>query len=80
MIMPQSNLGERAPAAPVAVGICADDYGLTPAIGEAVRALLTAGRISATSAMTLADHWPDEGRLLRPDGPGSIGQIGRAHV
>jgi len=73
MITPQLNLVGQAPATPVTVGICADDYGLTPAIGEAVRALLAAGRISATSAMTPAAHWPDEGRLLRTGVPGSIG-------
>lgn len=50
---------------PLPVSFCADDYGLTPSIGEAVRALLTAGRISATSAMTGAAHWPSEGAMLR---------------
>jgi len=46
--------------------ICADDYGLSPGIGVAVRDLLQRGRISATSAMTAGPFWPSEAVRLKP--------------
>jgi chitin disaccharide deacetylase len=45
--------------------VCADDYGLTPGISKAIRNLAEAGRLSATSAMTVSPYWEAEGRILR---------------
>lgn len=38
--------------------LCADDYGLHPAVDAAVAQLCLAGRLSATSCMTTAPGWP----------------------
>ena len=51
-------------AAPVV--LCADDYGLAPGVGSAIRELIERGRLSATSCMTTSPHWPAEAALLRP--------------
>ncbi|HUN11578.1 MAG TPA: ChbG/HpnK family deacetylase, partial [Rhabdaerophilum sp.] len=32
--------------------LCADDYGMTPAVSRGILRLIEAGRISATGAMT----------------------------
>jgi predicted glycoside hydrolase/deacetylase ChbG (UPF0249 family) len=44
--------------------LCADDYGLAPGIGVAIRDLLGRGRLSAASCMTVGPHWEEEGRAL----------------
>jgi len=44
--------------------VCADDYALTPGVSRAIRELIAAGRISATSVMTVARYWADEGPAL----------------
>jgi predicted glycoside hydrolase/deacetylase ChbG (UPF0249 family) len=45
----------RAPSAPARrICLCADDYGLSPGVNEAIRALIGRGRINATSAMVVA--------------------------
>lgn len=49
-----------------AVILCADDYGLAPGLGIAIRELIAAGRLSATSCMVVADAWPAEAELLKP--------------
>jgi predicted glycoside hydrolase/deacetylase ChbG (UPF0249 family) len=36
--------------------LCADDYGISPAVNAAIRALIAGGRINATSVMTAAPH------------------------
>jgi len=46
--------------------LCADDYGLAPGVGAAIRELIGLGRLSATSCMTGSPWWPDEARLLAP--------------
>jgi predicted glycoside hydrolase/deacetylase ChbG (UPF0249 family) len=46
--------------------VCADDYGLAPGVGTAIRALIEAGRLSATSCMTGTEAWPSEAPLLKP--------------
>lgn len=46
--------------------LCADDYGLTPGIGRAIRRLIGAGRLSAASCMTGGPAWPAEAALLAP--------------
>jgi hypothetical protein len=51
--------------------LCADDYGLAPGVGRGIRRLLAAGRLSATSCMTVSPHWPAEAASLRPFGEGA---------
>jgi len=46
--------------------LCADDYGLAPGVGRAIRALIEAGRLQATGCMTTGPFWPSEALLLRP--------------
>lgn len=46
--------------------LCADDYGLAPGVGRAIRALIETGRLQATGCMTAGPFWPSEAALLRP--------------
>ena len=50
--------GERS------ITLCADDYGLHPAVDAAVQQLAESGRLSATSCMTTAPRWPEAARAL----------------
>jgi predicted glycoside hydrolase/deacetylase ChbG (UPF0249 family) len=57
-----------------AVTLCADDYGLAPGVGEAIRDLIAAGRLQATGCMCASPYWPAEAVLLKPlDGRADIG-------
>ena len=47
------------------ITLCADDYGLAPGVGRAIRALIEAGRLQATGCMTGSPHWPDEAIALK---------------
>ncbi|QGZ38325.1 hypothetical protein IP92_01365 [Pseudoduganella flava] len=47
------------------VTLCADDFAQSPAISAAILALLAAGRLSATSAMSVSPYWPDDAHALR---------------
>jgi hypothetical protein len=54
--------------------VCADDYAIAPGTSRAIRDLLSAGRISATSVMAASEFWPHEAELLRHvAGTASIG-------
>jgi len=44
--------------------VCADDYALTPGVSRAIRELIAARRISATSVMTVCPWWPGEAAAL----------------
>lgn len=44
--------------------ICADDYAQSPAIDEAILALIAHGVLTATSCMTLSPGWPQSARQL----------------
>lgn len=44
--------------------LCADDYGISPGVGRGIRALALAGRLSATSCMTVFPEWRDEASQL----------------
>lgn len=55
-----------APDAPRPIVLCADDYALAPGVSDGIRALLAAGRLSATSCMTVTRHWPEEASHLGP--------------
>lgn len=46
--------------------ICADDFGLNPAVSQGIAQLAELSRLSATSVMTLASGWPADAALLRP--------------
>lgn len=45
--------------------LCADDYGIAPGVGRGIRALAAAGRLSATSCMTVFPEWRDEASRLQ---------------
>lgn len=38
--------------------VCADDYGMSEPVSQAILTLAVQGRLSATSAMVLSPHWP----------------------
>ncbi len=44
--------------------VCADDYALTPGVSRGIRELIGAGRISATSVMTVCPYWAEEAPAL----------------
>ncbi|WP_448204234.1 ChbG/HpnK family deacetylase [Azospirillum sp. sgz302134] len=44
---------------PHPVLLCADDYGLSPGVNEAIRDLIAAGRLTATSVMALCPYWAE---------------------
>jgi predicted glycoside hydrolase/deacetylase ChbG (UPF0249 family) len=46
--------------------ICADDYGISPAVSLGIRQLIEAGRLSATGAMTCMPSWAVEAPALLP--------------
>lgn len=46
--------------------LCADDYGLAPGVSRGIRRLLAAGRLSATSCMTVSPHWTAEAAAVQP--------------
>ncbi|MDE2401069.1 MAG: ChbG/HpnK family deacetylase [Burkholderiales bacterium] len=47
--------------------VTADDYAMSAAIDEGIVELINAGRVSATSCMTLSPRWPEAARLLTAD-------------
>lgn len=49
----------------VGVIVCADDYGLAPGIGVAIRHLLAERRLTATGCMTVSPFWAAEGAALK---------------
>ncbi|MCW2243500.1 ChbG/HpnK family deacetylase [Azospirillum canadense] len=51
--------------APHPVLLCADDYGLSPGVNEAIRDLIAAGRLTATSVMTLCPYWAEGAAPLK---------------
>jgi predicted glycoside hydrolase/deacetylase ChbG (UPF0249 family) len=57
------------------ITLCADDYGISPAVSGAIRELISRGRINATSVMVVAPSFnQDEGdALLKTAERGSIG-------
>ncbi|GHD57874.1 hypothetical protein GCM10017083_39890 [Thalassobaculum fulvum] len=52
------------PPPPKPLVLCADDYGISPGVGRGIRALAAAGRLSATSCMTVFPEWRDEAPQL----------------
>ncbi|MBP2313844.1 ChbG/HpnK family deacetylase [Azospirillum soli] len=45
--------------------LCADDYGLSPGVNEAICDLIAAGRLTATSVMSLCPYWREGAAPLR---------------
>ncbi len=58
--------------------LCADDYGLAPGVSRAIARLLAAGRLSATSCITVTRFWPEQAAALRPFA--DTAEIGRAQA
>ncbi|TCT03309.1 ChbG/HpnK family deacetylase [Aquabacter spiritensis] len=56
--------------------ICADDYGLAPGVSRAIRDLLAARRLNATSVMTLFAGLSEEAGRLRAAAAGGSASIG----
>ena len=48
-----------------ALTLIADDYALAPGVSRAIRELISAGKLSGTSCMTIFDEWCDEAPLLK---------------
>lgn len=46
--------------------LCADDYAIAPGVSRAIRRLIEAGRLTATSCMAISSFWASEAPLLRP--------------
>jgi len=54
--------------------LCADDYGIAPGVGVAIRELAAMGRLGAVSCMTVSPHWQSEALMLkRLEGRASFG-------
>ncbi|MBF0587933.1 MAG: ChbG/HpnK family deacetylase [Magnetococcales bacterium] len=51
---------------PIRVTLCADDFGLSPAVSRGIASLLERGRLSATGAMTITPFWSESAPLLEP--------------
>ena len=52
--------------ATTAIVLCADDYGIAPGVGRAIRDLLDRHHLSATSCMVVSPDFGAEGPLLAP--------------
>jgi predicted glycoside hydrolase/deacetylase ChbG (UPF0249 family) len=57
------------------ITLCADDYGISPAVNGAIRALMGSGRINATSVMAVAPSFnqSEADALLKAAGQSEIG-------
>ena len=64
--MSQHDAAQQSASRFAPIVLCADDYGLAPGLGAAIRELIERGRLSATSCMTVSPFWPREARLLGP--------------
>ena len=62
---PHATADTSAPAGTTRIVVCADDYAFTPGVSRAIRELIAARRISATSVMTGSEFWPSEALALK---------------
>ena len=70
---PSPDAADTAPARPLLL-LCADDYGIAPGVGVAIRELASMGRLGAVSCMTVSPYWRSEALLLkRLEGRASFG-------
>ena len=53
----RTGLGLSPVDQPRRIWLCADDYGISPAVDAAIRELLQRGRLNATSVMVVAPSW-----------------------
>ena len=58
---------------PARIVLCADDYGLAPGLGRAIRELLARRRLSAVSCMSVGPHWREEAARLSEVGDADVG-------
>lgn len=58
------------------VVLCADDYAISPGVSQAIRTLIAARRINATSVMTVFDALPAEAEALKAAAAGTGASIG----
>ncbi len=65
MALPHVTADTRTPAGLTRIVVCADDYAFTPGVSRAIRELIAARRISATSVMTGSEFWPAEAAALK---------------
>jgi len=54
---PRADVGFSPVDKPRRIWLCADDYGISPAVNAAIRELLQRGRLNATSVMVVAPSW-----------------------
>jgi predicted glycoside hydrolase/deacetylase ChbG (UPF0249 family) len=47
-----------------AITLCADDFGISPAVSDGIVKLVKAKRLSAVGVMTLINNWPEEAQKL----------------
>lgn len=57
--MPDNRAAKR-------VVLSADDYGIAPGVGVAIRDLIERGRLTSTGCMVVGPYWPAEAALLKP--------------
>jgi predicted glycoside hydrolase/deacetylase ChbG (UPF0249 family) len=62
---PETPPSPAAGSSRTRIVVCADDYAFTPGVSQAIRELLAARRISATSVMTGSPFWPSEAEALK---------------
>jgi len=60
----RSSAGEAGPRGGMVI-LCADDYALTEGVSRAIGELAAARRLSATSVLVTAAHWPELAPRLR---------------
>lgn len=63
------RLNHRAMSHRHAFALCADDFALSPAVTRGILEALTAGRLTATSAMTTQANWPEAASAFRALAP-----------
>lgn len=56
--------GSRLTRPPRVLAVCADDFGLTPAISRGIAQLAQRGRLTAVSCLTNGSHWAGSAALL----------------
>ena len=52
------------PAAPRTLALCADDFGTSPGISQAISGLVLQGRLQAVSCLATHAHWPSSAPLI----------------
>ena len=58
--MSEAAAAPAQPSGPRHIWLCADDYGISPGVNQAIRDLAMRGRINATSVMVVAPNFSRE--------------------